>query len=179
MDKFGGVVILSESCFSPARCFPEGHKRLCSYTQESCKMCVFCERGALELVILFHREKSTSASGHTQPDHWFPSFADASPQPSTPGLPSRSPPPPHPQTLILPMSPKAYSHSHCGFDPSQQHQLTSLSFLKHFLLLASVHHIFYLSLRLFFSVFFDSFPSQLSDLLKTEGPRVHRDFHST
>lgn len=87
--------------------------------------------------------------------------------------------PSHPQTLILPMSPKAYSHSHCGFDPSQQHQLTSLSFLKHFLLLVSVHHIFYLSLRLFFSVSFDSFPSQLSDLLKTEGPRAHRDFHST
>lgn len=102
MDKFGGVVILSESCFSPARCFPEGHKRLCSYTQESCKMCVFCERGALELVILFHREKSTSASGHTQPDHWFPSFADASPQPSTPGLPSRSPPPPTPRPWFCP-----------------------------------------------------------------------------
>lgn len=107
----------------PARCFPEGHKRLCSYTQESCKMCVLCERGALELVILFYREKSTSASGHTQPDHWFPSFADASPQPSTPGLPSRSPPP---HTLILPVSPKAYSHSHCVFESSQQHQLTSL-----------------------------------------------------
>ena len=70
MDKFGGVVILNESCLAQPDASPSTTK-VYAVTPERAKkrVSVCCVRGTLELVILFYGDKSTSDPRHTQPNH--------------------------------------------------------------------------------------------------------------
>ena len=69
MDKFGGVVILNESgSAQPDASLSTTNGYAVTPKRATTRVSVCCER-TLELVILFYREKSTSAPRHTQPNH--------------------------------------------------------------------------------------------------------------
>lgn len=70
MDKFGGVVILNESgSAQPDASLSTTNVYAVTPKRATTRVSVCCERRTLELVILFYREKSTSAPRHTQPNH--------------------------------------------------------------------------------------------------------------
>lgn len=172
MDKFGGVVILSEICFGPGQMFPWGSQKAVQlHSRELQDVCALWERGTGTCYPVLQRKIYLCFWAHTA---WplvsilcrcLPSTFNpwASIQITAPPRPWFCPCHRRPTLIVTVVLSPLSSISWL------------VSFLKHFLLLASGHHIFYLSLGLFF----DSFPSQLSDLLKTEGPRAHGDFRST